>query len=174
MSLTAALHHHPVPWRYFCIQRFIKAEVQAVARGQRNKQDESPGAGSRPDEIDESIVSKLGQELQNNVRIYCTKPQALNELCKKPRHIIVLRCWVCWLDLHSHPFTLAPSLLQGWFSRSSLENSDLRNLSQASCAWLTVWSLTGESPVCDSVFMSYTWLRDWLFRFWGQISMKVA
>lgn len=48
---------------------------------------------------------------------------------KKPRHVIVLWCGVWCLDLPSHPFTLEPCLLAGWFSRGSLENSDFKSLS---------------------------------------------
>lgn len=40
--------------------------------------------------------------------------------------VTVLWCRVWCLDLPSHPFTLEPCLLQGWFSRGSLENSDFK------------------------------------------------
>lgn len=92
--------------------------------------DESWKAGSRPEVIDEFVISKWGQGLQNNIRIYCTKSQALREPCKKPRRIIVLWCGVWCLDLPSHPFTLEPCLLTGWFFKGNLENSGFKSLSQ--------------------------------------------
>lgn len=130
--------------------------------------DESRRADSRPEVIDEFVISKWGQALQNSIRIYCTKPQALSEPCRKPMRVTVLWCRVWCLDLPSHPFTLEPCLLQGWISRGSPENSNFKSLSPASSAWLIVWSLSGESPICDSVFTSYAGLRAWLLGSWGQ------